>query len=99
MPTKAPKRARKAVKAVRKVPKKRARKAIRARRVPLAPRIIDGEREVVAFRVSTGEKETLEQIALTQGVAVSEVIRQSIQIDLDLPIPQLKKREELISSG
>lgn len=87
--------ARKAVKAVKAVPKRR--KPIRARRLPLAPRTIDGEREVVAFRVTTGEKETLEQLALTQGVAISELIRQSLHRDLDLPKPELKKREELIS--
>ena len=95
----APKRvrpARKAVKAVKAVPKRR--KPIRARRAPLAPRTIEGERELVAFRISTGEKETLEQLAERQGIAVSELIRLSLHRSLELPEPALKKkREELIS--
>ena len=69
--------ARKAVKAVKAVPKRR--KPIRARRAPLAPRIVEGERQLISFRVSTGEKETLEQIAQAQGLAVSELIRKNLQ--------------------
>lgn len=96
MTAKAPKRikpARKAVKAVRKVPKKRARKTVRK----LAPRTIEGERRIVAFRVSTGEKETLEQLAERQGIQVSDLIRRTLTENLDLPEPELKKRRELIS--
>jgi hypothetical protein len=90
------KRVKPARRAVRAVPKRR--KPIRARRAPLAPRTVEGERELVAFRVSTGEKETLEQLAISQGLAVSELIRQSLHRDLDLPKPELRKREELISN-
>ena len=95
----APKRvrpARKAVKAVKAVPKRR--KPIRARRAPLAPRTIEGERILLNFRITSGEKETLEQIAERQGIAVSELIRLTLHSNFDLPEPELKKkREELIS--
>lgn len=95
----APKRVRPARKAVKAVPKKRKqRKPIRARRAPLAPRTIQGERELVAFRITTGEKETLEQLAEREGIAVSELIRLTLHRNFDLPEPELKKkREELIS--
>ena len=98
MTAKAPKRvrpARKAVKAVKAVPKRR--KPIRKRRAPLAPRTVEGLRPMVGFRVSTGEIEALEVIAQRDGIAVSEVIRRSLHQTLDLPKPELKKREELIS--
>jgi hypothetical protein len=95
----APKRvrpARKAVKAVKAVPKRR--KPIRARRAPLAPRTIEGERILLNFRITSGEKETLEQIAEREGIALSELIRLSLHRNFDLPEPELKKkREELIS--
>ena len=78
------------------VPKRR--KPIRARRAPLAPRTIEGERILLNFRITTGEKETLEQLAEREGIAVSELIRKTLHSNFDLPEPELKKkREELIS--